>query len=248
MNRREMIKNTGLLGLSSLLSASRTYADSDEKEKLKIIVAGAHPDDPEIGCGGTIKLLTDAGHKVTVYYLTKGQIGIDGLTSEQTSEIRKKEAREACKILGAKPVFGKQFDGATEITKVRFAEILDFVENEKPDIVFTHWPIDTHPDHRACSNLFYNAWLNVSKGFDLYYFEVSTGNETQMFNPTNYIDITSVIKDKHNACFSHKSQKIKEYFNENLGVIEKFRGLSLYSKYGEAFVQQLPKSSKHLFQ
>ena len=246
MKRREMIKSTGVIGLGTLLTSSIVKGKSskdEKKKKLKVIVAGAHPDDPELGCGGTIKLLTNAGHEVIVYYLTMGQIGIEGMTSKQTSEIRKKEALAACKILGANTVFGKQFDGATEVNKDRFTEVLEFVEKEKPDILFTHWPIDTHPDHRACSNIFYNTWLRSSKPFELYYFEVSTGNETQMFNPTVFIEINSVIEDKHKACYAHKSQKVKQWYAENHGVIEKFRGLNLYSKLAEAFIHQLPHDS-----
>ena len=246
MNRREMIKNAGIVGLGTLLSSSiingKNY-DVKKDGKLKVIVAGAHPDDPELSCGGTIKLLTNAGHEVVIYYLTKGQIGIKGKTPEQTSTIRKKEAKAACKILGAKPFFGKQFDGSTEINNKRFNEVLEFVEKEQPDIVFTHWPIDTHPDHRACSNLFYNAWLKSGKPFNLYYFEVSTGNETQMFNPSVYVEINSVLEDKHKACFAHESQNVKQWYAEIHGVIEKFRGMNLYSKYGEAFIHQLPHDS-----
>ena len=62
----------------------------------------------------------------------------------------------------------------------------------KPDIVLTHWPVDTHRDHRATALLTYDAWLASKKTFALYYFEVMTGTQTQLFRPTHYVDITSV--------------------------------------------------------
>ncbi len=242
MNRREMILKSGITGLAVLsgLSDLRAEAKIKEENDLKIIAAGAHPDDPETGCGGTIKLLTDAGHEVICYYLTTGQAGIKGVSHTETEKIRKAEAQEACSILGAQAVFGKQIDGATEINKKRFTEILDFIESRQPDMVFTHWPIDTHADHRVCSNLFYNAFLRSSKSFDLFYYEVMTGHQTQNFNPETFVDIASVANIKHQACFVHKSQKIKEEYAKYHGLMEKFRGAECYSQYGEAFIRQRP--------
>ncbi len=246
MKRRDLLKNTGLFGISALLApalSAKGLSVKTPNEKLKIIVSGGHPDDPETGCGGTIKLLTNAGHQVINYYLTVGQGGIEGLSAQKAAEIRKKEAVEACRILGAQRVFGSQLDGAAEVNKARYDEILQFLEEQKPDVVFTQWPIDTHPDHRACSLLFYNAWLRSSSGFDLYYYEVMTGRQTQNFTPTVFVDISSVIESKRKACFAHKSQKVKEWYDNIHGVMEKFRGGQCYARYGEAFARQQPFGS-----
>ncbi len=65
------------------------------------------------------------------------------------------------------------------------------LEAEQPDAVFTHWPIDNHADHRAISMLVYDAWLRMKKRFALYYYEVSSGEDTVQFAPTHYVDITA---------------------------------------------------------
>src|SRR5207302_1885176 len=106
---------------------------------LKVLVAGAHPDDRESGCGGTIARYTGQGHAVTILYLTRGEAGIAGKTHDEAAAIRTAELEKACKILGAKPIFAGQIDGATEVNRARNEEFFKLVEAEKPDVIFTHW-------------------------------------------------------------------------------------------------------------
>jgi len=236
-----MIKRASVLGLGTIFSPAikGLHWNSSSDKKLKIIVTGAHPDDPETGAGGTISLLSKAGHEVIVYYLTRGQAGIEGISHNKAASIRIQEAKEACALLGAKPVFGNQVDGATEITAKRYKEVADFIYHEQPDMVFTQWPVDSHRDHRICSNLVYDAWLYAEKKFDLFYYEVLTGTQTQNFNPTIFVDISAEVATKHKACFVHKSQFIEKNYPNDHGLMEKFRGFQMQAKYAEAFVQQM---------
>ena len=78
--------------------------------------------------------------------------------------------------------------------------------------MFTHWPIDSHRDHRVASYLVYDAWLKGGKKFELYYFEVNMGEQTQTFHPTDYVDITPTEPRKHAACYAHASQNPVEGF------------------------------------
>ncbi len=112
-NRRQFVKNAaaglGLLSLPALLQAKQ----NEKLEKKKIVCVGAHPDDPESGCGGTLVKLANAGHDVTIVYLTAGDAGIEGKSLSEAAAIRKQEAVNACRILKAKPVFAGQIDGDT---------------------------------------------------------------------------------------------------------------------------------------
>ena len=74
------------------------------------------------------------------------------------------------------------------------------LESEKPDVVFTQWPIDNHRDHRATSTLVHDAWLRMGKRFALYYYEVSDGEDTLLFHPTDYVDISQTEGRKRAAC------------------------------------------------
>jgi LmbE family N-acetylglucosaminyl deacetylase len=70
------------------------------------------------------------------------------------------------------------------------------LETEKPDIVFTHWPIDSHKDHQAASLLTIQTWLRLKQKFTLYFFEVCAGEQTLVFHPTGFIDISDTREQK----------------------------------------------------
>src|SRR5436305_12673252 len=91
-----------------------------EGSRLRVIVVGGHPGDPEAGCGGTVANYADQGHEVTVLYLTRGEAGVAGKGAGEAADMRMAEAREACRILKAKPVFADQIDGATELNEARY--------------------------------------------------------------------------------------------------------------------------------
>ena len=242
ITRRTMLKMAGssvalsALGLP-LFSKAKNRQSLSTNEKRKILVVGAHPDDPETGCGGTIILLSRAGHEVVSLYLTRGEAGIKGKKYEEAAQIRTAEALKACKIMGARAEFLSQIDGSCEITPERYAEMHDFIRKENPDIVLTHWPIDGHRDHRICSVLVYDAWLKMNRPFELYYYEVESGQQTQMFAPTDFVNIDSVVEDKHRACHCHASQHMDEVFGMYHNQMEQFRGLQNRSKFAEAFVK-----------
>jgi LmbE family N-acetylglucosaminyl deacetylase len=97
--------------------------------------------------------------------------------------------------------------------------------------VFTQWPIDGHRDHRAIFALSYDAWLRMEKKFALYYYEVSSGEDTLMFSPTHYVDITAAEPKKRAACYAHASQTPDRYYALQ-SQVAKFRGVE--SGYGQA--------------
>lgn len=224
----------GLLGAAAATSA---FARQSPSKPKKILVAGGHPDDPETGCGGTILRYTDAGYEAVVVYLTRGEAGIPGTSHQEAARIRTAEAENACKVLKARPVFAGQIDGATELNAARYSEMRAILEKEAPDLIFTQWPLDTHPDHRHCGNLVLNAWLQLRRAQPLFYYEVATGSQTQTFYPTNYVDISATVDRKHKACFAHVSQNLPKVFDRDHGVMERFRGLEARSRFAEGFIR-----------
>ena len=217
-------------------------ASSPGKGK-KAMVIGAHPDDPETGCGGTMIVLKQAGYEVVSVYMTKGEGGIVGKSHDEAAAIRSQEAREACKVLDCRPVLMTQIDGNSEVNKERYAEMMNLIAAEKPDIVFTHWPIDSHPDHRVCSILVYNAWRRLDYSFELYYFEVMSGTQTTYFHPTDYVNISAVAEQKRQACLCHKSQDMGPLYDNWHIPMEKFRGIEFRCDRAEAFIHLRRDSS-----
>jgi LmbE family N-acetylglucosaminyl deacetylase len=217
-------------------SGTGNAASSDPSVKLKILVTGAHPGDPEYGCGGTICHYTDLGHKVVVLYLTRGQAGSPDKSTAEASAIRTAEAKEACTILGARPVFLEQMDGTTVVNPAQSEAYLKVIQIERPDIVFTHWPIDNHPDHRVDSMPAYSAWVQTGKRFSLYYYEVSTGEDTFNFAPAQYMDTSAFEARKRSACFTHASQSPDKFYKiqERVAI---FRGVESGCAQAEAFIR-----------
>ena len=232
-----MIKRAGaaVAGLS-LFGIEAIGSENRQSAGKKVVIVGAHPDDPESVFGGTLLTMKAAGCEVVVIYMTRGEAGIPGKTHQESAEIREKEARNACEVMGVRPIFLSQIDGSTEINKERYAEMKEAIAAENPDIVFTHWPIDSHPDHRVCSSLVYDAWRRLGYTFELYYGEAMTGMQSQVFHPTHYIDISDVAEKKREATFCHKSQNPEEWYDEWHGQMEKFRGNEHGCRRAEAFV------------
>ena len=215
---------------------STRQRDERSAERLKVLVAGGHPDDPESGCGGTMARYVAAGHDVVALYLTRGEAGIPGKSHDEAARIRTAESERACAILGAAPRFGGQIDGDTHLDAAAYAAMRDLFAREQPNVVLTHWPVDTHRDHRAVSLLVYDAWLGTGKSAALGYFEVLTGDQTQVFHPTDYVDITAVAQQKRNAVFAHASQLPDEWYpaHERMG---RFRGMEHGCEVAEAFIR-----------
>ena len=232
-----------LLGLCCLLllPVSMQAGEKWLQGYKKVLVIGAHPDDPESMCAGTMLKLKAMGAEVVAVYFTSGEAGIVGKTHEQARTIRQAEARKACEVLGVRAVFMTQTDGNAEVNKERYAEMKALIEAEQPDMVITHWPIDSHRDHRVCSILVYDAWRMTGRGFDLYYSEVMTGMQTQNFTPSLWVDITDYRDKKIEAYLCHESQELEGAVKEYHDTMERMRGMECQAKYAEAFVQQLWK-------
>jgi LmbE family N-acetylglucosaminyl deacetylase len=238
ITRRDLATRSAaaLAGLPPALATAQDRA-SAPRRALSVVCVGAHPDDPESGCGGTLALYAERGHRVTVIYLTRGEAGIRGKSHQEAATIRTAEAEQACRILGARLVFAGQIDGATEINRVRTEALAALLSAEQPDVLLTHWPIDTHPDHQAASLLTLRAHLASPRGrSSLYFFEVDTGAQTMGFLPTAFVDITPTREKKKAALFAHRSQDGEAIYRDYHQAMEDFRGREIGAKAAEAFV------------
>jgi len=160
----------------------KTRPEQHGAGKLKVIVAGGHPGDPEYGCDGTIALYTDLRNEVILLYLNNGEW--PAAKGGAPANVRMAEASKACQILTARPAYAGQFNGQAVLDSAHFDEYRKILEAERPDVVLTQWPIHNHRDHRATSALTYDAWVQMGRSFALYYYEVSNGEDTLQFSPT----------------------------------------------------------------
>lgn len=121
--------------------------------KLDILVIAAHPDDAELGCGGTIVKHTALGMKVGILDLTRGELGTRG-----TAQTRDEEAREASKIMGISVRENLHLaDGFFQNNKESQLVIIRKIRQYQPDIILANATSDRHPDHGKAAELAYDS-------------------------------------------------------------------------------------------
>lgn len=254
--RRQLLMNAGHLAAGILLNATGAPALASTprsgqqpaspieppRQKLKVLVTGGHPGDPECGCGGTIARYTDLGHDVAVLYLNRGEGFCGGQPLERCGAIRTAEAVKACNILKARPIFAGQYDGRAVVDNQRMEGFRKLFQEERPDVVFAQWPIDRHADHRALSSLVLDAWLQTGQAAALYYYEV--GEDTMAFVPNAYVDISEVEPRKQSAFYSHVSQGPERWYPLQQ-QISHFRGAESGYAEAEAFARHPQSKGNH---
>lgn len=182
-------------------------------EKLDLLVLAAHPDDAELGCGGTIIKHVQMGLKVGVIDLTRGELGTRG-----TASTRAEEAADSAKILGlaARENLGLP-DGFFENSRTHQLVVIRALRKYKPTIVIANALADRHPDHGKGAKLAHDAcFLSGLKKI-----ETTEGGELQeLWRPelllhmiqSNYrkpdiiVDVTAVWEQKMKAVQAYKTQ------------------------------------------
>lgn len=239
VTRRSFLKEAGVLAvpvLAALHAPPLAAAASETARQLKVVCVGGHPDDPESGCAGTLSRYAQLGHSVTVLYLTRGERGIRNTGLDEAGKIRTAECEKACLLIGAHPKFFGQIDGATEMTRIHVEAMTKLLTEEQPDVLLTHWPMDTHMDHQVASLLTIRAWMALGERAQLYFFEVNTGSQSQGFLPNTYVDVTPVLEKKKAALFAHISQDGQGIWREHHEIIAHWRGREAGVAAAEAFV------------
>jgi LmbE family N-acetylglucosaminyl deacetylase len=209
--------------------------------KNKVMAIGAHPDDIEFGCGGTLAKHKEQGDFVVYVCMTNTE-SVDGVTNEiiRSSEENRSEVSDAAKILKCDVV---EFLPFTDL-KVPFS--FDSVSNlerliKKYDIdtIYTHWAGDANQDHIATFKTTMAASRYVPNVFCYEQIPIPRMSENQM-DVNYYVDITNTFDLKMAASLCHDSQ-IRKYIHhgfdvkENLQILAKFRGIQAKCNYAEAF-------------
>lgn len=221
---------------------------------LDALFFGAHPDDIELSCGGTLCNIISGGQKAAIIDLTEGELGTRG-----SVEMRYKESAEAAKIIGAE--FRKNLqipDGNIINSPENRLKIIRLIREYKPKILFAPYAGDRHPDHMHTSKLiteaaFYSGLDKVksklnNKNQDAYrprrvYYYM----QTYTFEPSFITDITGSFETKMKAVKSYKSQFYNpdnsepdtfisdKKFIEYIEARAQFYGFYIGVKYGEPF-------------
>jgi len=214
----------------------------------------AHPDDIELSCGGVIAKLAKAGHDVGIIDLTRGELGTRG-----TPATRRREARNASKILGAS--FREHFDfgdGGLRTGRGEEMQVIEVVRRCKPAVIFAPWPDERHPDHARAGKIvteasFYAGLRALESGLAAHRPQVvAYYMQNYVVHPTFVADVTATWKTKMRAVAAFKSQfhnpnsKEPQTFISSKRFIDMIEargrhfGAMIGVEYGEAFVTKQP--------
>jgi len=196
---------------------------------MKILAIGSHPDDLEYGCGGTLlKFSKEKNNRIFLGVMTKGNVG-------GNPSVRWKEQTNVAKTLNAELFYLGFEDTKVELSKNTIDIIENLINKVKPDLIFVHYPEDTHQDHRNTSQATITATRYIK---NVLFYEVPT---TINFLPTIFVDIGKYKQQKLDLLKKHKSQvfatKVKQ-----LSILESavstaiFRGFQNRTKYAEGFM------------
>jgi LmbE family N-acetylglucosaminyl deacetylase len=224
----------------------------DDVSGKNVLAVGAHPDDVEILCSGTLAKLANAGHRVTVAHVTNGDVGHYQIPAKELAEIREREAAEAARVIGAASIglgfhdFGVYDDWET---LHRFADVIRRV---KPDVIITHGPADYLMEHIKVGQITVAASYaagcpNIKTDREFHdaippIFFMDTIGAID-FKPSDYVDVTDVMDIKRKALAKHESQLkwMKERWDTDLlelmEAVSRSRGVQSGVKYAEAFAR-----------
>lgn len=220
-------------------SAPDDLPEAQGKKKLKVVFVGANTDD-WTNCAGTIARYTREGHEALFISFTPGDsvsmADMAHMSMADMASARREQAIKGAELLGARIVFLDQQDLRMHVDPASYQECNKTLLAEKPDVVFTMWPLEFHPDHRAAGNLAYNTWLQSGMKFALYFCETPGGTEMQpqQFVPNGWVDIDSVMTLKRDSFLVNTF--IKDSWPET-EVNCKSRGTEYGCQYAEAFVR-----------
>ena len=219
---------------------------------MNILAIGAHPDDLEILCAGTLALYAQQGHNVSMAIFTCGDMGDLEVPPKELARTRKAESESAAAIIGARLLWPGIMDEHVFANEAQRRIMIDLIRESDPDIILTHSPDDYHPDHRYLSQLVFDSYFqkglphipNQTRpacrfgGTQVYYMDTLAGIG---FLPTEYVDITPVMETKREMLRCHKSQfrAISTLANRDLeqlvAVQSRFRGLAGGCAFAEGF-------------
>lgn len=208
---------------------------------MRVLIFAAHPDDAEMTVGGSICRYVDAGHSVHVV----------NMTNNHTARVAC--AQEASKILGCtcefldlEDVAAKPKDQSAEHLGMQFNPshlkiVMEKIREHQPDLIWAHWPVDTHPDHIAAGALVLRATdlirLEGTWQPDLWFFPPAMGYQAICFRPDHFEDITPYLERKKDALMVYeKVISILQYYVID-ETAHRYNGYLSGYMYAEAFIK-----------
>jgi LmbE family N-acetylglucosaminyl deacetylase len=202
---------------------------------MKVLAIGAHADDVELGCGGTLLRFRDEGHELTIYTVTNSAYSAPDGTPIRSAETARQEAENAAKQLRARLVVGDldcfKLNGSDALN----SSVAGVVQSIKPDLILTHWAGDPHADHRAVALATLHSARSAS-GILSYVPNWQSGEE--LFDGRFYVDISNTLEEKLKviALYEGENKRTGDAWIDFSRTRAAFIGRTFGTKYAENFV------------
>jgi LmbE family N-acetylglucosaminyl deacetylase len=218
---------------------------------MNVVAVGAHPDDMELLCGGTLTRFAQQGAQVWLVTLSIGELGHRDIEPLKLSRIRREEATAAAAVIGASHLCLDQPAEYIQDTSEARNRLVEVLRLAQADVVLTHPPQDYHLDHMNASKVVFSATLSapivriatsssaLQRHPMLFYCDALGGLE---FQPSHYVDVSTTYNTKLAMLRCHQTQLKMDYWPEApLGLLEmaeimaRFRGMQSSVTYAEGF-------------
>ncbi|RPJ56067.1 MAG: PIG-L family deacetylase [Acidobacteria bacterium] len=217
---------------------------------MRVLAIGAHPDDLEILCGGTLARFRQQGDDVVMCHVANGNLGHTEIPRDELRQIRREEAKRAAAVIGAESVTLDIDDMDVYLERSSRAKMVDVIRRAAPDVIIVPSPDDYLSDHFVSSQIAVDASFLASlpqlvtevevhfRLTPIFFADTLAGVR---FDPEEYVDISAVEKIKREMIACHESQArwLKEHdqidYVEFAMKLSAFRGVQCGVAYAEAF-------------
>jgi LmbE family N-acetylglucosaminyl deacetylase len=228
---------------------------------MNILAIGAHPDDIELQCAGTLALYAQQGHNVYMAVATNGNVGSPTHSREEIGAIRHQEQLASCALIGAELIWMNFDDEWLFNDRPTRARFIDAIRQADPDVMFIHGPTDYHPDHRISGQVAEDARIpsavrlvettlpHIKRIPHVFYMDNPVGLG---FDPEAYVDISNVFDIKRSMLLKHQSQDtwMRAAYGDHTSIADmmtqnvQLRGSAAGVRYAEGFreVKTFPRT------
>jgi len=173
---------------------------------MNILAIGAHFDDVELGCGGSLLTWKVQGHAISIFVASRS-----GYRNPQGAVIRHDDTARAEGIASTKYIGAELIEGGFPTFELEFAEplnckLMDVLHSVQPDIVLTHWVGDVHHDHRALAQASLHCCRHIPR---LLMYCSNWYESNQRFDPRLFVDISKTLDEKIKLIKIHKSENCR---------------------------------------
>jgi len=215
---------------------------------MNVLVVGPHPDDQELGMGGTIARLAAEGHSVLLLDMTDGEP-----TPHGSPEIRAREAEAAARLLGVRRIGLDLPNRRVETSIAARHRVAGVLRTERIEVIFVPHPEDAHPDHRAVTRIVEDARFDAKlTKIDLpgepchpkWLFHYYCTHLRSVPQPSFLVDTTGFAERKKQAILAYESQFVRHEGNrrvpEWIAAADRFFGSRIGTETAEPFFAREP--------